>query len=92
MKRTAIYGWMTLVAVILLLIAPGAMAQCSICTKTASELGPQSAKGLNAGILYLAALPFALGGVIGYRWWKGNQDTEDPENTQGIPGNPNNPE
>lgn len=91
MKRTAIYGWMSLAVVALLLVAPGAMAQCSICTKTASELGPEAAKGLNAGILYLAALPFALGGVIGYRWWKGNQDTDEPEppgetHTENSPG------
>jgi hypothetical protein len=46
------------------------VAQCSICTKTASQLGRTSAEGLNSGILYLMLLPFAVGGFIGYRWWR----------------------
>lgn len=45
-------------------------AQCSICTKTAQQLGPGPAQGLNAGILYLMLTPLAIGGFIGYRWWK----------------------
>lgn len=49
-------------------------AQCSICTKTAQQLGEKPAKGLNSGILYLAFAPFAIVGYIGYRWWKSNKD------------------
>jgi hypothetical protein len=45
-------------------------AQCSICTKTASQLGEKPARGLNTGIIYLMLTPFALIGVIGYRWWR----------------------
>ncbi len=45
-------------------------AQCSICTKTAQQLGEKPAKGMNSGILYLAFAPFAIVGYIGYRWWK----------------------
>ena len=48
-------------------------AQCSICTKTAQQLGEKSAKGLNAGILYLAATPFIIAGYIIYRWIKSNK-------------------
>jgi hypothetical protein len=47
-------------------------AQCSICTKTAQQLGEKPAKGMNSGILYLAAAPFLLGGYIYYRWRKHN--------------------
>jgi hypothetical protein len=49
-------------------------AQCSICTKTAQQLGEGPASGLNAGILYLAFAPFAIVGYIGYRWWQKNKD------------------
>jgi hypothetical protein len=49
-------------------------AQCSICTKTAAQLGEKPAKGLNAGIIYLALTPFAIFGVIALRWWKRNGD------------------
>lgn len=53
--------------------APVLWAQCSICTKTAQQLGEGPAQGMNTGILYLAFAPFAIVGYIGYRWWKNNQ-------------------
>ncbi|MEO5682892.1 MAG: hypothetical protein ABIQ88_09635 [Chitinophagaceae bacterium] len=49
-------------------------AQCSICTKTAQQMGERPAKALNGGILYLAAMPFLIFSYIGYRWWKSNHD------------------
>ena len=45
-------------------------AQCSVCTRTAQQMGSKSASGLNAGIMYLAFTPIALVGLIGYWWWK----------------------
>ena len=59
-----------LVVVNLLALTAFAAAQCSICTKTAQQMGEGPAKGLNAGIIYLAAMPFLIFGYIGYRWWK----------------------
>jgi hypothetical protein len=53
---------------------PVIKAQCSVCTKTASQLGEKPAQGLNQGILYLMMAPFAIVGVVGYRWWKGNKE------------------
>ena len=52
-------------------------AQCSICTKTAQQLGEKPAQGLNTGILYLMFTPFILVGFIGYRWWKNNKEVEE---------------
>lgn len=57
------------------LISPEAQGQCSVCTKTASQLGEKPAKALNRGIIYLMMAPFAIVGVIGYRWWKNNKET-----------------
>jgi hypothetical protein len=58
----------------LLLMSAGiSIAQCSLCTKTASQLGEKPALGLNQGILYLMLAPFAVIGIIAYRWWKNNQ-------------------
>jgi hypothetical protein len=54
-------------------------AQCSICTKTAQQLGEQPAKGLNAGIVYLMLAPMAIIGLLGYRWWKNNQNPDADE-------------
>jgi hypothetical protein len=66
--------WLIFVfAVSLILFTEESKSQCSICTKTAQQLGEKTGRGLNAGILYLAAAPLLIGGFIGYRWWKSNQ-------------------
>lgn len=64
----------SLLLCISLAFAEVANAQCSICTKTAAQLGEKPAKGLNAGIIYLALTPFAIFGFIAYKWWKKNGD------------------
>lgn len=51
-----------------------AAAQCSICTKTAQQLGEKPAKALNGGIIYLAAMPLAIFGFITYKWMKHNKE------------------
>lgn len=61
------------VLLLLLIFSTEVSAQCSICTKTASQLGERPAKALNTGILYLAFAPLAIMGYIGYRWWKSNR-------------------
>ena len=58
----------------LLLVSVSADAQCSICTRTAQQLGDKPAKSLNLGILYLAATPLLIAGFVGYRWWKKNEE------------------
>jgi hypothetical protein len=50
-----------------------ATAQCSICTKTAQQLGHRPAKGLNTGIIYLMFAPFAIMGWVGYNYFKGKK-------------------
>ena len=45
-----------------------------MCTRTAQQLGEKPAKGLNAGILYLAFAPLAIIGIVGYRFYKKNND------------------
>ena len=68
--------WVTaflLALVIMLSISVDSSAQCSICTKTAQQLGEKPARGLNSGILYLAFMPLAIAGIIGYRWWRNNK-------------------
>jgi hypothetical protein len=57
---------------IMMLFTLAASAQCSICTRTAQQLGDKPAETLNAGILYLAAAPLTICGILGYRWWKKN--------------------
>jgi len=58
----------------LFVFAQHAMAQgCVTCTNTAANLGNSSAQGLNAGILYLAALPLLFLGTVGFIWYKRNK-------------------
>jgi hypothetical protein len=66
-----------LVSQVLLLSPVTVDAQCALCTKTAQQLGEKPAQGMNSGILYLMAMPFAIVGFIGFRWWKNNKALED---------------
>jgi hypothetical protein len=71
MKKRKITG-LVLMSVFLL-TGPEIMAQCSICTKTAQQLGEGPATGMNTGILYLAFAPMAIVGFIAYRWIRSNR-------------------
>ena len=48
-------------------------AQCSICAKTTLQMGEKPAKGFNTGIIYLMLTPFAIVGLVGYKWRKNNK-------------------
>jgi hypothetical protein len=52
-----------------------AIAQCSLCTKTAAGLNDNAAKGLNAGIIFLAAMPLSIILFLGFRWYKSYKHT-----------------
>ena len=52
-------------------------AQCSICTKTAQQLGDGPGTGLNAGIIYLALAPLSIAGFIGYKWWQRERQIQE---------------
>lgn len=57
-----------------------ASAQCPMCKMSAEsnlKNGGTAGKGLNAGILYMLALPYTLVGVIGFIWWRSNRRNED---------------
>jgi len=66
--------WMLLIFISFIIhpVLNTGFSQCSICTKTAQQLGEKPAQGLNSGILYLAFAPLAIIGYIGFRWWKNN--------------------
>lgn len=70
-------GWKMMVLIgVMLVISQFADAQCSICTKTASQLGEGPAKALNSAIIYLAGAPLAIMGYIGWRWWKNEKENK----------------
>ena len=84
MKKFVVF---VLICIFLLLKTEISVAQCSICTKTASQLGEKPARGLNTGIIYLMLTPFAVGGYIGFRWWKHEKELMKKENENQELGN-----
>jgi hypothetical protein len=68
MKRCVLIG------MLLLVLSGISYGQgCSVCTKAAAGLDNKSAKGLNGGIVYLAFLPLAIMGTVGFLWWRNNK-------------------
>ncbi len=45
---------------------------CALCSRNAAASSNTEAagKGLNAGIIYLAAVPLLFIGIVGYIWYK----------------------
>lgn len=63
-----------LVGLLVMMTTVAAYAQgCSVCTKTSSQLSDKGIKGMNSGILYLAAFPLTIIGTLGIIWWKYNK-------------------
>lgn len=56
--------------ILLMMYCFNASAQCSICTKTAQQLGEGPASALNNAIVYLMMAPLLIMGFVGWRWWK----------------------
>lgn len=67
-KRRLIFSF--LVFIFLIFASLTAKAQCSVCTKTAEQLGEGPASALNNAIVYLMMTPLLIMGFVGYRWWK----------------------
>jgi hypothetical protein len=75
MKRKLVF-FAVFMALFLLMGSLKSHAQCSICTRTVQQMGERPGKAFNAGIVYLAFTPLAIGGFLGYRWWKQNRNFE----------------
>ena len=57
-----------------------AIGQCPMCKIGAEsnlKNGGTAGKGLNAGILYMLALPYTLVATFGFIWWRNNRRQED---------------
>lgn len=72
--------WIFLLGFFLIGMLQQGNAQCSVCTKTAEQMGEKPGKGLNAGILYLMTTPLIALGYVGFRWWKREKAIQDSSN------------
>ncbi len=61
-----------------------ANAQCSICTKTAQQLGEGPASALNNAIVYLMMTPLLIMGYVGFRWWKKEKEVMAEERKPNV--------
>jgi hypothetical protein len=66
------------VMLLLLTQLPEAVAQCAMCRSTLennfSNGNPGIAAGINAGILYLLAMPYLAVILLGYFWYKSSKN------------------
>ena len=79
MKKTLI-SISLLVVFSLLVFSAG--AQCSICSKTAMQMGSKPAQGLNTGIIYLMAIPYLVVSVVAFKWWKNEKNKAAADSAQ----------
>lgn len=60
--------------------AAPASAQCPMCRMSAEsnlKNGGTDGRGLNAGILYMLALPYLTAAGIGFWWWRNRKSGRD---------------
>jgi hypothetical protein len=57
-------------------------SQCAMCKATAETNqagGGSDAEGLNAGIVYLMAMPYVLMGTVGFFWYRSAKKARNSE-------------
>jgi hypothetical protein len=72
--------FLVLVATLMLIVQESAVAQCALCKANAESsvaAGDSTARGLNAGIMYLLLIPYAIVAGLGYWWYRRNHSAED---------------
>ena len=79
MKQIRIFISSCFLVVVLCLAGVDAQAQCAMCRSSVESSHSDHNKlsrfgsGLNKGILYLMAIPYILGGTVGYLWYRNSR-------------------
>jgi hypothetical protein len=79
-KNLTRIGIVLIITIGMTVISNDVTAQCPMCKMSAEsnlKNGGTTARGLNAGILYMLALPYTLVGTIGFIWWRNNRRKEE---------------
>ena len=81
MKNTGKFALVFGILLLLLLVVPDDLvAQCPMCRMSAEsnlKNGGTDGQGLNAGILYMLAMPYTLVAVIGFWWWRNRKKSHN---------------
>ncbi|HLR37752.1 MAG TPA: hypothetical protein VK084_06895 [Chitinophagaceae bacterium] len=70
MNKKKYIGMALMLIAFVFISTPDLMAQCALCGRVAAAQNKEAASSFNAGIIYLAAIPFSVVGFIVYRWYK----------------------
>ena len=79
MKRIKFFISSFALALVLVLAGADAQAQCAMCRSAVESNHADHDRlsrfgdGLNKGILYLMAIPYILGGTVGYLWYRSSR-------------------
>ena len=79
-KKLTRIGIVLFITIGMVVTSYDATAQCPMCKMSAEsnlKNGGTAGRGLNAGILYMLALPYTLVGTIGFIWWGNNRRKEE---------------
>lgn len=80
MKKLTRIGIVLFITIGMVVSSYDATAQCPMCKMSAEsnlKNGGTAGRGLNAGILYMLALPYTLVGTIGFIWWRNYRRKEE---------------
>jgi hypothetical protein len=74
-------GLILLLFIAIAFLLPGYFAQCPMCRMTVesnlqNQSGMSIGRTINAGILYMLAMPYLLVGTLGYLWYKNKKNAE----------------
>jgi len=82
MKFSKKYFAITICLALILFVVPDLFAQCPMCRSAAEsnlKAGGESGRGLNAGILYMLAMPYLLVTTLGLLWWRSRRRQQDQQ-------------
>ncbi|MCS6927946.1 MAG: hypothetical protein NZM43_00465 [Saprospiraceae bacterium] len=65
-------------SIFIMLFVSDMVGQCPMCRMSVEsnlQNGGTAGRGLNAGILYMLAMPYLIVAIIGYWWWRNRRKT-----------------
>lgn len=84
-KRLFLIFCIALSASMYAVVADGQCPMCHITAESNLANGGSAGKGLNAGILYMLALPYSVVGIFGIILWRNNRRSREEDELEVLP-------